>query len=185
MTTPRILIACVGNIFLGDDGFGVEVGRRLAARPLPPEVRLKDFGIRGFDLTYALLDPYELIILVDACPRGERPGTVSLIEPAPVEPNAVHAQPAPLDIHGMNPMNVLRLVQSMGGAPNRILIVGCEPAELGSDEEGKLGLSDVVQAAVDEAVAMIEALVSKTLNGEPVGATLESHQKKERPCQWK
>ena len=75
MTNSRILIACIGNIFLGDDGFGVEVARRLAGRPLPPEVMLKDFGIRGFDLTYALLEPYELVILVDACPRGGEPGT--------------------------------------------------------------------------------------------------------------
>ncbi len=88
MTNPRILIACIGNIFLGDDGFGTEVARRLASRPLPPGVILKDFGIRGLDLTYALLDPYELVILVDACPRGGEPGTVYLVEPDPVESDA-------------------------------------------------------------------------------------------------
>src|SRR5579862_6753455 len=154
MTHPRILIACIGNIFLGDDGFGTEVARRLATRSLPPAVILKDFGIRGLDLTYALLDPYELVILVDACPRGGEPGAVYLLEPDSVPDSAAGLEP-----HAMNPMSVLRMVKSMGGAPSRILIVGCEPADLGL-EEGKLGLSDPVAAAVDEAVVVIETLVS-------------------------
>ncbi len=156
---PKILIACIGNMFLGDDGFGVEVALQLFRRPLPPGVILKDFGIRGFDLAYALLNPYDLVILVDACPRGGQPGSVYLIEPDPVE-NAVEAR---LEAHGMNPMNVLRMVKSMGGAPNKILIVGCEPADFGPDDEGKLGLSEPVAAAVEEAVNMIEKLVSKAV----------------------
>jgi len=164
MTTPRILIACIGNIFLGDDGFGTEVARRLAVRPLPPGVVLKDFGIRGLDLTYALLDPHELVILVDACPRGGEPGTIYLLEPDPIESNAL----ATFEAHAMNPMNVLRMVQSMGGTPGRVLIVGCEPADLGSDEDGKLGLSNEVRGAIDEAIVMIEMLISKNLAGEPV-----------------
>jgi hydrogenase maturation protease len=173
MTNPRILIACVGNIFLGDDGFGTEVARRLAQKsPLPPEVLLKDFGIRGLDLTYALLDPYELVILVDACPRGGEPGTVYLIEPDPAESSN---GPVYLDTHGMNPMKVLRMVHSMGGAQGRILIVGCEPADLGSDEEGKLGLSDPVQAAIDEAIVLIETLVSNTLARQPAEIALQSN----------
>src|ERR1700736_5676334 len=85
MTQPRILIACVGNIFLGDDAFGVEVARRLAYHPLPPGVRVIDFGIRGLDLTYALLDGCEGPILVDAAPRGEAPGTLSVIQPDPID----------------------------------------------------------------------------------------------------
>jgi hydrogenase maturation protease len=175
MTNPRILIACIGNIFLGDDGFGTEVARGLAGRPLPSGVILKDFGIRSLDLTYALLDPYELVILVDACARGGEPGTVYLVEPDPVDANSPDGVPARLETHGMNPMNVLRLVKSMGGTPGRILIVGCEPAEIGSDEEGKLGLSDPVYAAVDEAIVLIETLVSKILDGEPAEITLQSH----------
>ena len=173
MTSPRILIACIGNIFLGDDGFGVEVARRLAARRCRPESSLKDFGIRGLDLTYALLEPYDLVILVDACPRGGEPGTVYLIEPDPVEANG--GSDCRLDAHGMNPMSVLRMVKSMGGAPGRILIVGCEPADLGSDEEGKLGLSEPVAAAVDEAVALIETLVSKVLKASRQMAVSQSH----------
>jgi len=160
MTQPRILIACIGNIFLGDDGFGTEVARRLAGRPLPEGVIVNDFGIRGFDLTYALLEPYELIILVDACARGGEPGTIYVIKPDPATGSL-----APLATHGMNPANVLRLVQSMGGTSAQILIVGCEPADLGSEEEGKLGLSEPVAAAIDEAVATIDTLVSNALNG--------------------
>jgi hydrogenase maturation protease len=162
MNGARILIACIGNIFLGDDGFGTEVARRLAKRPLPPGVILKDFGIRGLDLTYALLEPYDLVILVDACPRGGEPGTVYLIEPESIDSDGT---PSLVDAHSMNPMSVLRAARSMGGAPGRVLIVGCEPGDLGSDEEGKLGLSDPVDAAVDEAVAMIESLIAQNREG--------------------
>jgi hydrogenase maturation protease len=152
-----ILIAGIGNIFLGDDGFGTEVARRLAGRALPPEVVVKDFGISGIDLTYALLDPYELVILVDACARGGEPGSVYLIEPEFLE-----GASAPFEAHSMNPMNVLRTVRQMGGARGRILLVGCEPADLGP-EEGKLGLSDAVEAAIGEAIPMIEKLVAENL----------------------
>jgi len=160
MTHPRILIACIGNIFLGDDGFGTEVARRFAGRSLPPGVVLKDFGIRGVDLSYALLEPYELVILVDACAQGGEPGSVYLIAPDVSDANLANHVPVSVDMHGMNPTNVLRTIQSMGGAPSRILLVGCEPADLGG-EEGRLGLSDPVHAAVDEAIAMIETLISK------------------------
>jgi hydrogenase maturation protease len=174
MTPPRILIACVGNIFLGDDGFGTEVARRIAGRALPPGVILKDFGIRGLDLTYALLDPYELIILVDACPQGGQPGTIYLVEPDPADAGTQRSGPASLEPHSMNPMSVLRLAQSMGGVQGRILIVGCEPAFLGSDE-GTLGLSQPVAAAVEEAANLIEALVSKAIDGGPANAVLQLH----------
>jgi hydrogenase maturation protease len=175
MTRPRILIACIGNIFLGDDGFGTEVARRLAGRPLPQYVVLKDFGIRSLDLTYALLDPYDLVILVDACSRGGEPGTVYLVAPDPFDPNGTDRTPASLDTHAMNPTSVLRVARSMGGAAGRILLVGCEPADMGSDDEGKLGLSDRVQAAVGEAIRMIETLLSNTLQSEPSEASLQAH----------
>jgi len=159
----NILIACVGNIFLGDDGFGVEVARRLLLKPVPPEAVIKDFGIRGFDLAYALMEPYDLAILVDACARGFEPGTVFMLEPDPLD----ETQPD-LDPHGMNPTGVLRMVKSLGSTPCRVLIVGCEPAELGSEHDGQLGLSEPVEAAIDEAIALIESLVTKVLDGEPV-----------------
>ena len=156
-----ILIAGIGNIFLGDDGFGTEVARRLVGRTLPAEVVVKDFGISGIDLTYALMDPYELVILVDACARGGEPGSLYLIEPELTE-GAAGCQDQPFEAHSMNPMNVLRSVRQMGGARGRILLVGCEPADLGP-EEGKLGLSDAVEAAIGEAIGMIEKLVAEKL----------------------
>jgi hydrogenase maturation protease len=170
LTQPRLLIACIGNIFLGDDGFGVEVARRLAQRPLPAEVTLKDFGIRGLDLTYALLDPYEVVILVDACPRGGAPGTLYLLEPDPLDldaPNGVNTGVnIGIEAHSVNPLSVLRIVRSMGGASGRIFILGCEPGDLGLDAEdgGKLGLSHPVLAAVDEALSMLDTLISTSLN---------------------
>lgn len=157
MKPPRILIAGIGNIFMGDDGFGTEVARRLGGRSMPPEVTLKDFGISGIDLTYALLDPYDLVIMVDACARGGEPGTLYLIEP-----EAGDGAPAPFEAHSMNPVNVLRTVRSMGGARGKILLVACEPTDLGP-EEGKMGLSDPVDAAIGEAIGMIERLVAERL----------------------
>ncbi len=159
----RILIACIGNIFHGDDAFGVEVARRLAGRSLPPEARLVDFGIRSFDLAYALLDGYDVAILVDATSRGQAPGTLYTLE---IDPNAVEEReesPADLGAHGMNPASVLRMARAMGGSFGRILLVGCEPETLDSDEEGMMGLSPTVQAAVDVAADMVEALALRFL----------------------
>jgi hydrogenase maturation protease len=163
MSEARILIACIGNIFLGDDGFGCEVAKRLAVRQLPDDVRLVDFGIRGFDLAYALLDGYAVTIFVDATPRGGKPGTLYTMEPDLSELNDVDAQAMMVDTHGMNPMKVLCMVKSMGGQFKRILLVGCEPETLGG-EEGHMGLSAPVDAAIDEAVAVVESLVFGILN---------------------
>jgi hydrogenase maturation protease len=156
-TTPRILIACVGNIFLGDDGFGVEVARRLATRTLPEGVRLIDFGIRGLDLTFALADDaYDAVILVDAVPRGETPGTLYVIEP-----EAAAAPALPFEAHALDPARVLSAAAALGGPLRRLLLVGCEPTPLDPDSEGSMDLSAPVQAAVDEAVALVESLVER------------------------
>ncbi|WP_433966663.1 hydrogenase maturation protease [Tunturiibacter gelidiferens] len=162
---PRILIAGIGNIFLGDDGFGVEVVRRLAGCRLPKEVRVVDFGIRGFDLVYALQDRYETTILIDAYPHGQAPGTVSVVELDPnetVEPSGNFLEP-----HSMHPMNVLRMASAMHGPLKRVLLVGCEPATLGGDE-GYVGLSQPVEVAVEQAVKTAETLVKRILESEPV-----------------
>ncbi len=162
---PRILIAGIGNIFLGDDGFGVEVARRLAGRNLFDEVQVVDFGIRGLDLVYALQDGYETTILIDAFPRGLAPGTVSVVEP---NVNEITALPGNfVEPHSMHPMNVLRMAMAMHGSLKRVLLVGCEPANLGGDE-GHMGLSEPVEAAVEEAVKAAEALVKRILEGERV-----------------
>jgi hydrogenase maturation protease len=164
--TPSILIAGIGNIFLGDDAFGVEVAQRLASRKLPDGVKAIDFGIRGFDLAYALLDGSDVTILVDACPRAGKPGSLYVIEPDLNAPDSQEATQPSVDAHSMNPMNVIRMAKSMGGGRfGRILLVGCEPLTLGP-EEGQMGLSEPVAAMVEEAAKVIESLVSKIRNGE-------------------
>jgi hydrogenase maturation protease len=160
---PSILIAGIGNIFLGDDGFGCEVLRHLAGRSWPDNVRVVDFGIRGFDLAYALLDGYDATIFVDATPRGGQPGTLYTIEPDLDELDNLDAPGMMVETHGMDPMKVLVMVKSMGGEFKRILLVGCEPATFGP-EEGQMGLSEPVMLAVDEAVQIVESLVTKILN---------------------
>jgi hydrogenase maturation protease len=162
--TPRILVAGIGNIFLGDDAFGVEVARRLSARELPPTVKVTDFGIRGYDLAYALLDGYDTTILVDACPRGEPAGTLYVIEPDLKDLGDSDDQQGAVEAHSMNPLNVLRLATAMGPI-KRVLLVGCEPATLGP-EEGQMGLSEPIEGVVDEAVRMVESLIEKTLSGD-------------------
>jgi len=163
--TKKILIAGIGNIFLGDDGFGVEVASRLANQSFPSGVRVTDFGIRGLDLAYALMDGYETTILVDAYPGEGQPGTLFVVEPDLNELNSVGTSPGFIEPHAMNPINVLRMAKSMGGELKQVLVVGCVPATLGP-EEGQMGLSETVAAGVDEAVKLIHSLVTRLLAGE-------------------
>jgi hydrogenase maturation protease len=167
---PTILIAGIGNIFLGDDAFGVSVVRRMADMKLPVSVRVADFGIRGFDLAYALQDGYEATILVDACPRGGAPGSLYVIEPDLKALDSPDASPLVADAHVMNPMNVLRMARALNVEGKNVILVGCEPETLGG-EEGLVGLSAPVEHAVEQAVALIESLVSKLLDNNPSGIT--------------
>lgn len=163
MKQPDILIAGIGNIFLGDDAFGSEAARLLMTRSLPESVRVVDYGIRGLDLAYALLDGnYDVTIFVDATPRGGEIGTLYTIEPDLSELDNLNRQEMQIEPHGMNPMKVLAMVKTMGGEFKRILLVGCEPELLGADEE-KMGLSEPVALAVKEAVNVVESLVEKIL----------------------
>ena len=162
-SVPRILIAGIGNIFLGDDAFGSEVARRIVGRRLPDGVRVVDFGIRGLDLAYALLDDLDATIMVDAVPRGGPPGSLYVIEPDPVEAGDLPLGDPVVEGHSMDPVRVLRMAAAMGGRPGRVLVVGCEPATLGSDEDPAMGLSPSVESAVDEAVRLIESLVDRIL----------------------
>ncbi len=158
----RVLIAGIGNIFMGDDAFGVEVASVLARRTFPHGVRVADFGIRGFDLAYALMEGYETTILVDAYPGEGQPGTLFVVEPDLQNLDSAGARPGFVDPHGMDPLIVLHMAQNMGGELKRILLLGCVPATLGP-EEGKMGLSEPVAAAVDEAVQLIDSLVPQIL----------------------
>jgi hydrogenase maturation protease len=162
MIPPRpILVAGIGNIFFGDDAFGSEVARELQRerRPWPENVRVEDFGIRSYDLAYALMDGIDAV-LIDAVPRGEAPGTVYLIEP-----DLRNLGAATPDGHAMNLVNVLRIVESFGVQTGRLFLVGCEPSVLDC-EDGRFGLSAPVQAAVPEAIALVERVVADLIHNQ-------------------
>ena len=147
----RVLVAGIGNVFLGDDGFGVALAGRLARRELAPGVDVVDYGIRGMDLAYALLDGYDAAVLLDAAPRGGAPGTLYVIEPR-IDPDLVA-----VETHGMDPVKVLALVQALGGVPPRTIVVGCEPLTrmTGDEDEIVADLTEPVRAALDEAERLV------------------------------
>lgn len=153
----RVLVAGIGNVFLGDDGFGVALSRRLAAGELPAGVEVVDFGIRGMNLAYALGEGHDAAILIDASPRGEAPGTVYVIEPD------LSGEEVALDTHGMDPVRVLRLAAELGELPPRILVVGCEPLTrmTGEEDEVVAELSDPVAAALDQAQEEVLSLLEE------------------------
>jgi hydrogenase maturation protease len=159
--TGRVLIAGVGNIFLGDDGFGVEVARRLAAADLPDWAHVVDYGIRGLHLAYDLANGYDSAILIDATPRGGEPGTIYVIEPdlsgalaGAGEDAALAANPM-FNAHGMQPDVVFGMLGMLDAGSRHVLVVGCEPASV----DYGIGLSQPVADAVDEAVRVVHELV--------------------------
>jgi hydrogenase maturation protease len=158
--TTRILVAGIGNVFLGDDGFGVALAGRLAGREPRPGVDVVDFGIRGMDLAYAL-GGYDAVLLLDATPRGEPPGTLYVIEPELDDDDVVP------EAHGMDPVKVLALARALGETPPRTLVVGCEPqTHMGpEDDEIVAELSEPVRAALDEAERLVQSLLDDLLGG--------------------
>jgi hydrogenase maturation protease len=155
--TRAVLVAGIGNIFLSDDGFGVEVAGRLAGHSFPPGVRVADFGIRGVHLAYELLDGYDGLVLIDAVPMGEAPGTLAVIEPEPgTSFGSGDDQAAVVDAHSMSPEVVLGTLAHLGGTVERIYVIGCQPASL---DEG-IGLTPSVAAAVDEAIELCGDLIA-------------------------
>jgi hydrogenase maturation protease len=157
----RVLVAGIGNVFLGDDGFGSVLARRLAQRAMPDGVTVRDFGIRGMDLAYALGEDWDAALLLDAVPAGERPGTLSIIEPE------LDADSLELDTHGMHPAKVLRLARELGPLPRRTLVVGCEPqTQTLTEDEMAMELSEPVGAAVGRAIELVEALLEEIIDNE-------------------
>jgi hydrogenase maturation protease len=155
----RILVAGIGNVFLADDGFGVALADRLARRELPAGVEVVDYGIRGMDLAFAMQDGYDAVVMLDATPRGEPPGTLYVIE---AQTDAEPGEGAVLETHGMDPAKVLALIGTLGGAPPRTFVVGCEPQTrmTGEEEEIVAQLSEPVRAALDPAVRLVESLLA-------------------------
>jgi hydrogenase maturation protease len=154
-TTSRILVAGIGNIFLGDDGFGPEVMRRVPRQLAGPRVRLVDYGIRGMHLAYDLLDEWAALVLVDALPSRGAPGTLHVFE-ADRESLSAHTG---LDAHAMDPAAVFAGLTALGGAPPYTVVVGCEV----EDVEERIGLSESVAAAVPDAVHAIQDVVTRLL----------------------
>ncbi len=154
----RILVAGIGNVFLGDDGFGVALADRLWRRELSDGVEVIDFGIRGMDLAFAMQDGYDAVVLLDAVPRGEIPGTLYVIEADPDDDTAVT-----VDAHGMDPVAVMALVRTLGGSPPPTYVVGCEPQTRSDSEDENIvvQLSEPVLAALDPAVRLVESLLEE------------------------
>jgi hydrogenase maturation protease len=148
----KVLVAGIGNIFLGDDGWGVEVARRLASQSWPDGVQVADYGTSGLHLAHDLLEGYDTTILIDAAGLGSPPGTVYLVE---LDPRR-SAGDREIDAHGMQPDAVLDLVAMLGGEPGRVLLVGCEPATV----DHHMGLSPAVEGAVEQAVDLVRTLVT-------------------------
>ena len=124
-------------------------------------MRIVDFGIRAYDLAYAIIDGYDATILIDAAPRGEKPGTVYLLELDPEKIDTCGDEI--VDAHALTPVRVLQLIRALGGRAENLYLVGCEPARL--DGEGIIGLSDEVRDAVSVAVKMIEKIISDFTSG--------------------
>lgn len=157
MTSPRILVAGIGNVFLRDDGFGVAVVRELLREPLPAGVVAVDYGIRGLHLAYDLLDAPELLVVADLAPLGSCPGTLHLLEPCFEDGE----REVGAGEHGLDLTGVFATVRAMGGRLPRIRIVSCEPVDV---DEG-MGLTETVQRCIEPAAALIRELVVAELTG--------------------
>jgi hydrogenase maturation protease len=156
-TEKQILVAGIGNSWLRDDGFGGEVVKRLATRALPAGVTVLDFGTGGLDLAYEVMRGYDALVLVDVSRQGEAPGTLYVMEADEAEVAAGIEDGEVIDPHAMDPASVLRFVRAVGGWPGRVIVIACEPAVV--DEMG-IGLTDVIGAAVDDAVDLVLTTVA-------------------------
>ena len=165
--TGRTLVAGVGNVFLQDDAFGVEVVRLLTQEPLPPGVQARDFGIRGVHLVYELLDGCDLFVLVDAAARGEEPGTVTVLEVEVPDPASVPR--TVIDAHSLAPDDIFALLASLGGRPGRSLVVACEPADVSAG----MGLTDTVREALPHAVRAVREILARSADTRSAGAHTE------------
>ena len=162
MTTPtfekQILVAGVGNAWLQDDAFGGECARRLEARGVPSGVTVMDFGTGGLDLAYEIMRGYDALVILDASRRGGEPGTLYVIEPSMEEIAGSIEDGEAINPHSMDPATVLRFVRAVGGWSGKVVIVACEPGEV---EDLGIGLSPALEAAVDQAIALIDETIAE------------------------
>jgi hydrogenase maturation protease len=154
MTLSKTLIVGFGNVLLGDDGFGVEVIQRLSASGLPPHIETMDVGIAGMHFVLRLMEGFTAVIVVDAVQRGQPPGTLYVFTPSAGDLGLHSAER--IDPHCAEPAQSLKLARALGLLPERVAVVGCEPAscQLG------MPLSVCVQAAVDQAVQTIRHMLA-------------------------
>jgi hydrogenase maturation protease len=172
MTTARILVAGIGNVFMGDDGFGVAVAERLAKRALPAGVVVMDAGIRGIDLTYALMDGPDAAILVDLVRRGGPPGTLYVLDPTEDAGAPRAPEPTLVEAHAMDPMRVLAFVRASAAKLGELRVVGCEPASVPAlEDDPVMGLTEPVEAAIPGAIELVLDLVSRFSRAENTVST--------------
>lgn len=154
-----VLIAGVGNIFLGDDAFGSVAARRMLRRRQRPGVKIIDLGIRGFDLAFALLENYDLVVLIDILPHSAKPGSLRVLEiEFPPQPNACeHAS----QTHGMTPVRALEFASHFGVNAKQLYVVGCEPESLLPNGSGEFSLTPAVEAAIEPALKLVGELVGE------------------------
>ena len=155
----QVLAACIGNFFLGDDGFGCAVARELATMNVGPEIKVIDYGIRGLDLAYALLEPYKAVIVVDAIQRQGQPGTIYVLQTD--DDDGDEPARTSLDPHSMDPEHLLAMARSLGEVTSRMYVVGCEPNDFGDEFAGRMGLSPQVASAVPEAARTVLDLAAR------------------------
>lgn len=166
----RVLIAGIGNAWQRDDGFGSEVARRLESRELPEGVAVIDVGTGGLDLAYQVMYGYDALVMIDVSRQGGAPGTLYVMEVDEDEvPGGSVEDGEVLNPHGMDPETVLRFIKITGGWPGKVVIVACEPQTV---EQMGVGLSTVVEEAVDRAVDLVLATARELLTDEAY-ATLD------------
>jgi len=160
-SASRMLIAGVGNVLYGDDAFGSEVARRLAEQSLPDNVRAIDFGIRWFDLVAALLDPYDVVIIVDSLSQGGQPGALRVVDSR--RDPIVQSLPPGFrpEWHSIDPATALNMAHALGGNLGRVILVGCESSRSVEPAQLQIGMTEPVQAAVHDAVCLILSLVTQ------------------------
>jgi hydrogenase maturation protease len=158
------LVAGIGNAWMRDDGFGCEVARRLQAQALPDGVAVMDAGTGGLDLAYEVMRGYDALVILDVSSQGGAPGTLYVIEPDEGSVAGAIEDGEVINPHGMDPHTVLRFVKSAGAWPARVIVIGCEPADL---EDAGWGLSAPVADAVERAAALVLETIA-TLRAEAV-----------------